>query len=367
MLATSYDSEQTVHEKYPHVKQHIDRLLSAGHSSSKPLKRKREDDDNDHSDVGRQDSQEWNGIEYSGEEKTPQNGNDINDQSKERRGNDTPRLTVNNQGPKVLFSVDAKKLGAGVVGGGKEIRNGFPRSRSTQSSSNRRPLPPQEALAPSGGKKGGETGTAKAGPWDIICFNFPHVGGLSTDVNRQVRSNQELLVSFFKACVPLLSTPDKSADNHQPEGFMSSSEDDNYSDDHYDSEEGSEPTNERRKQKSPPQPRTEPGQILVTIFESEPYTLWNIRDLARHTGLRVVRSFKFPWSSYPGYSHARTIGEIEAKDGSGRGGWKGEDRDARTFIFEVEGLVDGGDGKAGGKGKARKKGRGGEDDSSDDG
>lgn len=71
------------------------------------------------------------------------------------------------------------------------------------------------------------------------------------------------------------------------------------------------------------------GTIVVTIFEGEPYSLWNIRDLARHTGLKVGRSFKFQAEAYPGYKHARTLGNIE-----GGGGWKGEDRDARTYIFE---------------------------------
>jgi 25S rRNA (uracil2634-N3)-methyltransferase len=37
--------------------------------------------------------------------------------------------------------------------------------------------------------------------WDTIAFMFPHTGGLSTDVNRQVRVNQALLVGFFKACL----------------------------------------------------------------------------------------------------------------------------------------------------------------------
>lgn len=72
------------------------------------------------------------------------------------------------------------------------------------------------------------------------------------------------------------------------------------------------------------------GSIVVTIFEGEPYELWNIRDLARHVGLKVGRSFKFQASVYPEYKHTRTLGDIE-----GGGGWKGEDRLSRTYIFEV--------------------------------
>lgn len=72
------------------------------------------------------------------------------------------------------------------------------------------------------------------------------------------------------------------------------------------------------------------GMIIVTIFEGEPYDLWNIRDLARYSGLKIGRSFKFQANAYPGYKHARTLGNIE-----GGGGWKGEDRPARTYMFEV--------------------------------
>ncbi|KAL8739328.1 MAG: hypothetical protein Q9181_000059 [Wetmoreana brouardii] len=124
---------------------------------------------------------------------------------------------------KVLYGVDATKLGrSGAGGGGKEVRSGG---------------------------------------FDRVVFNFPHVGGLTKDVNRQVRYNQ--------------------------------------------------------------------GTIVVTIFEGDPYSLWNIRDLARHVGLKVGRSFKFQAEAYPGYKHARTLGNID-----GGGGWKGEKRDARTYIFE---------------------------------
>ncbi|KAI1000358.1 hypothetical protein K3495_g7834 [Podosphaera aphanis] len=123
-----------------------------------------------------------------------------------------------------------------------------------------------------------------SGRMDRIIFNFPHVGGKSKDVNRQVRYNQELLVSFFKNAILSLSSAHGSS-------------------------------------------------IIVTLFEGEPYTLWNIRDLARHSGLEVARSFKFDASVYPGYRHARTLGTVKNKFGEVGGGWRGEDRPARSFIF----------------------------------
>ncbi|OTB07199.1 hypothetical protein M426DRAFT_318226 [Hypoxylon sp. CI-4A] len=134
-------------------------------------------------------------------------------------------------------------------------------------------------MAPFLDKKGRDGGT---GAMDRIIFNFPHVGGKSTDVNRQVRYNQELLVEFFRRAAPSLAPG---------------------------------------------------GAIVVTLFEGEPYTLWNIRDLARHTGLQVERSFKFQAAAYPGYRHARTLGVVKNQAGEAGGGWKGEDRPARSYVF----------------------------------
>lgn len=110
--------------------------------------------------------------------------------------------------------------------------------------------------------------------------------------------------------------------------------------------------------------------IIVTLFESEPYTLWNIRDLARHVGLKVGRSFKFQASAYPGYRHARTLGNV---DGVVSGGaWRGEERAARTYVFEVDrkdqtgeqgsGVRSGG----GGRREKRKRGESGDEDDGDD-
>jgi 25S rRNA (uracil2634-N3)-methyltransferase len=154
-------------------------------------------------------------------------------------------------------------------------------------------------------------------PFTKIVFNFPHVGGLSTDVNRQVRYNQELLVGFFKAAKPLLSSPTRPA-RVQLDGD--------------DSEQMSGGSDHRDR-------GAVNGQILVTLFEGEPYTLWNIRDLARHCGLKVVESFKFPWSAYAGYRHARTVGDIttgkdRSAEGKRKGAWRGEERDARCYVLE---------------------------------
>ncbi|KAG0652432.1 25S rRNA (uridine(2634)-N(3))-methyltransferase [Hyphodiscus hymeniophilus] len=150
------------------------------------------------------------------------------------------------------------------------------------------------------------------GTVDRVVFNFPHVGGKSTDVNRQVRYNQgmqaflnprlihnnsnllsgtELLVSFFKNALPALA----------------------------------------------PSTAGSTSSVIVTLFEGDPYTLWNIRDLARHSGLQVEKSFKFQAKAYPGYQHARTLGVVKGKNGEAGGGWKGEERAARSFIFVRKG------------------------------
>ena len=296
MLATSYDSEKALREKYPQVDGNIHAILNPRQHRKDP------------------------GDENSLEESVPQSRT-----SREQEEVQTSQPNPNT--PRVLYSIDARKLGS-TGGGGKEVRSGFPRKKVASWKQHRQQT---QNTQPAGG------------PWDIVCFNFPHVGGISTDVNRQVRFNQELLVGFFKACVPLLSTPDTSDD-------MSEDEDDYDFGSDMESDSDGETKSGRR---------TEPGQILVTLFEGEPYTLWNIKDLARHAGLRVVTSFRFPWASYEGYSHARTLGEVEGKHG-GRGGWRGEDREARMYVFENAQVL----GRAQGNAK-KKRGRNDSDSDSD--
>ncbi|KAL1843664.1 hypothetical protein VTJ49DRAFT_364 [Mycothermus thermophilus] len=171
-----------------------------------------------------------------------------------------------------------------------------------------RKLPPF-TTKPSKSSSGPPTGAMKR-----IMFNFPHTGGKSTDVNRQVRYNQELLVDFFRSAQRSLS-PDRTA------------------------------------------------AIVVTLFEGEPYTLWNVRDLARHAGLQVETSFRFVASAYPGYAHARTLGVVRNRKGEvSKSAWKGEERPARSYVFVRKG--EGGLDLLGhGKGKRGKKRRRGSDES----
>lgn len=52
--------------------------------------------------------------------------------------------------------------------------------------------------------------------------------------------------------------------------------------------------------------------------------------------MEVKRSWRFQASAYPDYRHARTLGVVK-----GGGGWKGEDRAARSYEFvrKGEGVV----------------------------
>ncbi|OAL35507.1 hypothetical protein AYO20_05126 [Fonsecaea nubica] len=258
IVATCYDSEDVLQSKYPDVQKTITQLRSAARGN---------DTDTTHhetvqgNETANHKDDEWNGFSPSPPESP------THDQVED---SDRPR---DEEAVHILYGIDATKL----------------------ASAHKKALRPYS-------------------PFTKIVFNFPHVGGLSTDVNRQVRYNQELLVGFFRSAKSLLSSRTRPA----------SIRDDGS--DYDDISEG-------------PKPGAVNGQILVTLFEGEPYTLWNIRDLARHCGLRVVESFKFPWSAYPGYRHARTVGDIttgkdRSDEGKRKGAWRGEERDARCYVLE---------------------------------
>jgi 25S rRNA (uracil2634-N3)-methyltransferase len=271
IVATCYDNEETLHQKYPQAEQILLQLLSADPATAKL-------------GLSVQEDSEWQGLSPSvSDARSPTPSTPLiapKTLQSQRVISLKPHRIVH-------YAIDATKLST--------THSKLLRAHS---------------------------------PFTKIVFNFPHVGGLSTDVNRQVRANQELLVGFFKSAIPLLVSVERPVPAERGNNGYG---------DHDDSEGNPSESGLKDTERTV----VSKGQILVTLFEGEPYTLWNIRDLARHCGLKVVESFRFPWEAYPGYAHARTLGEItRGKDRTAerkrKGAWRGEERDARCFVLEVK-------------------------------
>ena len=285
VVATCFDGEKELHAKYPHVQGNLCAIIGVQAFSGADIGisgARLEDDD----------EEEWNGFSSSSDSSSDESFDDGDFIFRKDFLQDAqPTATVQGQTSIVHYGINATKL----------------------STTHKKLL-------------------SADGPFSKIVFNFPHVGGLSTDVNRQVRANQELLVGFFNAAKGLLASEQNPVPKQNDHDGLDEDVD-------FDLETG-EPLADATS--------TIPtkGQIIVTLFEGEPYTLWNIRDLARHCGLKVVESFRFPWSAYPEYKHARTIGEIAGKmqvvsggnggEGKRPGAWRGEEREARMFVLEVK-------------------------------
>ncbi|KAF6837866.1 25S rRNA (uridine-N(3))-methyltransferase [Colletotrichum plurivorum] len=255
-------NEKELLEKYPHASENIAKITGAA-APSKPTKPAKDDEEED-------------GDASEPEEDDAPDPADDEDEDEEEKYK--PTLPNNN---KILYNIDARTM------------KPFTKRTTTQNHH-------------------GNSTTTKHGVFKRIIFNFPHVGGKSTDRNRQVRYNQELLVAFFNSALPSLAPG---------------------------------------------------GTVIVTLFEGDPYTLWNVKDLGRHAGFQALESFRFHSKAYPGYRHARTLGVVRDKRSGEASGaaWKGEERPARTYLFMR-------------KGEApeplsvqkKKKRRGGEESSSDE-
>ncbi|CCE79333.1 Piso0_001390 [Millerozyma farinosa CBS 7064] len=114
-----------------------------------------------------------------------------------------------------------------------------------------------------------------------IVFNFPHTGKGIKDVDRNIKANQELVLSFLKSADELFQVLGVGAE----------------------------------------------GKIVITLFEGEPYSSWNVKLLAKSVGYKVKESGKFDWSLFPSYHHRRTIGMGDTTKPS-------IERNARTYVFE---------------------------------
>ena len=131
------------------------------------------------------------------------------------------------------------------------------------------------------GKPGVPNGAAlRRKRFATIIFNFPHIGGKSTDIARQARANQELLRAFFEGAKRLLT--------------------DQWG-----------------------------GRVVISLWEGAVYDAWGLKALARESGLGVERSEAFDWEFWKGYRHVRNSGKDIVDNGKA---WSGERR-ARMWIF----------------------------------
>ncbi|KAI5453779.1 hypothetical protein NCC49_005592 [Naganishia albida] len=207
--------------------------------------------------------------------------------------------------------------------------------------------------------------------WSRIVFNFPHAGAGIKDQDRNILTNQHLILSFLRACPPLLTRgksrlpvdprTGKKAHKHkqakrrggerddddddEPEGYVEGGPADEVSDDENmdtpsslaDAGDAAASADEadasaalatalsagEAKLLHPP---AKQGTVLITLKNKLPYTLWDVHHLATRppahpvrvragdaaTGKQprytLLRSFPFDPAAWPGYEHRRTLG-----------------------------------------------------------
>ncbi|KIO26941.1 hypothetical protein M407DRAFT_73888 [Tulasnella calospora MUT 4182] len=187
------------------------------------------------------------------------------------------------------------------------------------------------------------------GGWNKVVFNFPHAGAGITDQDRNILTNQRLLLGFLQSVAPVLSKgvppkellpkkPRADSDDERDEAAPSTSISVKANADHLMVSDEEESSDEDEFTGVPPAsdsdddtlinpfqfpPPARQGIILVTLRDSVPYTLWDLPRLAKRPphavkGLErqggqqpeytLVRSFRFWPEAYPGYEHRRTRG-----------------------------------------------------------
>ncbi|KAJ3571612.1 hypothetical protein NP233_g3638 [Leucocoprinus birnbaumii] len=164
----------------------------------------------------------------------------------------------------------------------------------------------------------------KGRKWDRIVWNFPHAGKGITDQDRNILSNQVLILDFLRSAskflksgpVPLVHKPKRKKATEVDEDEMDPDSD--------------EPSNRAST------PVAARGTILITLRNVPPYTLWGLPRLAKkppqptsankhpNPPYTQLRSFVFHRDLWAGYEHRMTKGE--RAHGAGKTGEGGEDR-----------------------------------------
>ncbi|KAL0066622.1 hypothetical protein AAF712_006426 [Marasmius tenuissimus] len=178
-----------------------------------------------------------------------------------------------------------------------------------------------ETLAKSKGKGKGK----ELRKWDKVVWNFPHAGKGITDQDRNILSNQLLILSFLRSAAKVLK------DGPIPDVTPSTGKKRKRKDDEDEDEEESEEEDIRELSSAGSR-----GTVLITLRNVAPYTLWDVPKLAKNPPppkqgstppnpkYTLLRSFAFYRALWKGYEHRMTKGE--RAQGAGKTGEGGEDR-----------------------------------------
>ncbi|KAI8981162.1 hypothetical protein BD414DRAFT_491849 [Trametes punicea] len=177
----------------------------------------------------------------------------------------------------------------------------------------------------------GKCSSIRGRKYDRIVWNFPHAGKGITDQDRNILSNQVLLLGFLQSAAPLLASGTVPA-VHKARKRKKNPDDDSsdHDDEDYDHPEGPDASRKTR------------GTVLITLRNVPPYTLWDLPRLAKNpppsAGQQpnakyiLLRSFRFHREVWKGYEHRMTKGE--RAHGQGRTGEGGEDRTWEFYLSD---------------------------------
>ncbi|KAJ3865289.1 hypothetical protein EV359DRAFT_72497 [Lentinula novae-zelandiae] len=176
--------------------------------------------------------------------------------------------------------------------------------------------------------------TFKGRRWSKIVWNFPHAGRGINDQDRNILSNQTLILGFLHSAAKFLKQgPVPSVAGRKKQKASDEDED-----------EGEETDNDTSDSLESGSCR---GTILITLRNVPPYTLWDVPKLAKNPPSLaqgstssnpryiILRSFAFHREIWDGYEHRMTKG-LRAH-GTGKTGEGGEDR---TWEFCLRDIPD---------------------------
>ncbi|KAF9056722.1 hypothetical protein BDP27DRAFT_1345100 [Rhodocollybia butyracea] len=155
--------------------------------------------------------------------------------------------------------------------------------------------------------------------WSKIVWNFPHAGKGFDDQDRNILSNQVLILGFLRSAAKFLKQgPVPSVTGKKKQNVSKKEEEES----------------EQEEMDDIETKTLSRGSILITLRNVAPYTTWDVPRLAKNPPLNqgsatnpryiILRSFVFHRDLWDGYEHRMTKG-LRAH-GTGKTGEGGEDR-----------------------------------------